>query len=315
MGHKITIIGAGSVGATIAYTLSITGLASECVLIDVKKDKAFGEAMDIRQGTPYSKPISIYAGDYADAAGSEIVIITSGVARKPGQSRIDLAQINVNIIKEIAPRIVKVVPNAVYVVVSNPVDVLTYAFLKVSGLPQNQVIGSGTIIDTSRLRAEVADHFNISQKNIHAYVFGEHGDSSFVPWSITTVAGLSIEDYCRGLTRDGFKTLPPDYAKMEEFVRLSGGKVIAAKGATYYAIAVSTCYICDAICNNSDTIMTVSTMLNGEFDISDVCLSYLTIVGKSGVKGHVVPKLTDEEVEKLRISANTLKDVIGRISI
>ncbi len=315
MGHKITIIGAGSVGATIAYTLSINGLASECVLVDVKKDKAFGEAMDIRQGTPYSKPISIYSGDYEDAAGSEIVILTSGVPRKPGQSRIDLAQINVNIIKDIAPKIVKHAPNAIYIIVSNPVDVLTYAFIKASGLPENQVIGSGTIIDTSRLRAEIADYFKVSQKNIHAYVFGEHGDTSFVPWSITSIAGLNIADYCRGVSRVDFTMVPPDYAKMEEFVRTSGGKVIACKGATYYAIAVSTCYICDAICNNSDTIMTVSSLMHGEFGIDDVCLSYLSMVGKTGIKGHVVPKLTDEEIEKLRSSAAALKNVINSLEL
>ena len=180
--NKITIIGTGSVGATIAYTLNTMGIASEIVLIDINTEKALGEALDIRQGNSFfGGNCSIYAGDYCDAAGSNIVILTSGIARKPGQTRLELAQTNVNITKSILPQITKYAPNAIYIIVSNPVDILTYVFFKQSGLPANHIIGSGTVLDTSRLRARLSEYYNINQTNVHAYVFGEHGDSSFVP--------------------------------------------------------------------------------------------------------------------------------------
>ena len=181
MSSKITIIGAGSVGSTIAYNLSNNDIASEIVLIDINKEKVEGEVMDIVQGTSFRNPISIVAGDYEDAKDSDIVIITSGIARKPGQTRIELTQTNVNILKSITPQIVKEAPNALYIIVSNPVDIMTYVFTKISGLPENQIIGSGTLLDTARLRFGLSEHFEVAQKNIHAYVFGEHGDTSFVP--------------------------------------------------------------------------------------------------------------------------------------
>ena len=181
MSSKITIIGAGSVGSTIAYTLSSQDIASEIVLIDINKKKAEGEVLDIIQGTCFRDPISIIAGDYEDARDSDIVIITSGIARKPGQTRLELTQTNVNIL--ITPEIVKAAPNALYLIVSNPVDIMTYVFTKISGLPENQILGSGTILDSARLRCGLSEHFQIAQSNIHAYVFGEHGDTSFIPWS------------------------------------------------------------------------------------------------------------------------------------
>ena len=193
MNRKITIIGAGSVGASIAYTAVVKGVASEIVLIDINKDKTLGEAMDIRQGIPFCTPCDIYAGDYPDAVGSDIVVITSGIPRKPGQSRIDLTQTNVNIIKDIAKNIVPYAKDALYVIVSNPVDIMTYVFTKVSGIPEERVFGSGTLLDTSRLRSSLADHLAVSQKSIHAYVLGEHGDSSFVPWSIAQVGCVNLK--------------------------------------------------------------------------------------------------------------------------
>lgn len=172
--HKVTVIGTGSVGSTIAYTLAAQTLASEIVLIDINNEKSLGEALDIRQGMPFCGPVKIYAGSYAEAVGSDIVVITSGAARKPGQTRLDLAKINVDIIRDITDRIVRYAPNAVYIIVANPVDVLTYAFAKFSGLPDNQIIGSGTILDTARLRSRISEYFDISQQNVHASVFGEH---------------------------------------------------------------------------------------------------------------------------------------------
>ena len=189
---KITVIGAGSVGSTIAYTLAIGGYVSEIVMIDINEEKALGEALDIRQGTPFCPPVSIYAGSYRDAANSDIVLLTSGLARKPGQTRLDLAQANVNIMKSIIPQITAYAPEATYVIVSNPADIITYVWNKLSGLPENKIIGSGTILDTARLRARISEYYSISQQNDHAYVFGEHGDSSFVPWSIANISNVPV---------------------------------------------------------------------------------------------------------------------------
>ena len=193
MANKITIIGAGSVGSTIAYTLSQGDITSEIVLIDINKNKVEGEVMDIIQGTCFRDPISVVAGDYEDAKDSDIVIITSGLSRRPGQTRIELTQTNVDILKSITPSIVAAAPNAMYIIVSNPVDILTYVFTKISGLPERQIVGSGTILDTARLRYILSAHYGVAQKNIHAYVFGEHGDSSFSPWSGSFVSGVHID--------------------------------------------------------------------------------------------------------------------------
>ena len=193
--NKITIIGAGKVGSTIAYTLSVMNLAKDIVMIDINHELALGEALDIRQGTPFSSNCSVYAGDYPDAANSNIVVITSGVARKPGQSRLELAQTNVNIMKSIMPQVTKYAPDAMYIIVSNPVDILTYQWCKRSGLPENHIIGSGTILDTARLKARLSEYYNISQSNVHAYVFGEHGETSFIPWSIAQVSTIKLLEY------------------------------------------------------------------------------------------------------------------------
>ena len=313
--NKITIIGTGSVGSTLAYTLAVTGLASEIVMIDINYEKALGEALDIRQGTPFIGACSVYAGDYRDAKDSSIVIITSGVARKPGQSRLELAQTNIDITKLIIPEITKYAPNATYIVVSNPVDILTYTFHKVSGLPENRIIGSGTILDTSRLRSRLSEFYNINQSNVHAYVFGEHGDTSFVPWSVANISNIPIRECGRLITNSDIVIPEIDYDDIEQYVRKSGGVVIQRKGATFYAVSVSVCYICKCLLTGIDTTMTVSTMMHGEYGIEDVCLSTLNVVGARGVRGKVNLTLTDDEVEKLRYSADTLKEVIRNLEI
>lgn len=315
MARKITIIGAGSVGATIAYNLSQDDVASEIVLIDVNKAKVEGEVMDIVQGTCFRDPIAITAGDYEDAKDSNIVIITSGVARKPGQSRLELTQTNVDIIKDITPKIVAVAPNAKYIIVSNPVDIITYAFTKISGLPENQIIGSGTMLDTARLRCGIAEHFNVAQKNVHAYVFGEHGDTSFVPWSKTYISAVPISEYASTMKNSGLEAAPINKDDMLEYVQKSGGKIIANKGATFYAVATSVCKLCKILTASTDTVSTVSTMMHGEYGIEDVCLSTLALVGPNGCQGKVEVNLTDEELALLHKSANTLKEVIAQIQI
>ena len=312
---KISVIGAGSVGATIANDLMIQGTASEIVLVDINKQKAFGEALDIYQGAPFCSPAIVRSGDYAATTGSDIVVITSGMPRKAGQSRLDLAQANVNIIKDIAPQVVKAAPNAKYVIVSNPVDVLTYVFHKVSGLPESQIIGSGTILDTSRLQSELAKIFRISPKNVHAHVYGEHGDSSFVPWSLVHIANNHVDVYKESSPDKDRIDWHQQYAEIEEFVRTSGGQVIKAKGATFYAVAMSVCHLCKCLLNTAGTALTISTLMHGEYGVSDVCLSTLALVDNTGVRGKILNKLTDEEVAKLQNSANKLKEVIAQINI
>lgn len=315
MGRKITIIGAGSVGSTIAYTLAMDNdSASEIVLIDINKEKVMGEVMDIAQGTFFRDPVSIVAGEYEDARNSDIVIITSGIARKPGQTRIELTQTNVNILKQITPQITAVAPNAIYIIVSNPVDIMTYVFTKISGIPENRIIGSGTMLDTARLRYGLSEHYRIAQKNIHAYVFGEHGDSSFIPWSCADVSGAKIDDYPE-LMKDKMEFEPLDKDAMTEYVHKSGGQIISRKGATFYAVSASVCKLCSIVMASSDSVATVSSMMHGEYGIEDVCISTLTVVGPEGIKGKLAVPLTEEEIEKLKKSADTLKEVIAHIDL
>ena len=311
--RKVTVIGAGNVGATIAYTLAVEGFVNEVLLIDIREEKASGEAMDIAQGAPFYSGTRVYSGTYADAVDSDMVIITSGMGRKPGQTRLDLAQINVNILSDIAPQITKYAPEAIYLIVSNPVDVLTYVFHKITNIPASRIIGSGTILDTSRVRSYLAKHFDISQQNIHTHVLGEHGDSSFIPWSQASVSTVDIEKYAELVKAHGVDVPPLDREAVEEYVRSSGAQIIARKGATYYAVAVATVHICKCIFGDNDTALTVSTMLNGEYGISDVCLSLLTVVGQEGVKFRIPSHLTDEELAKLRNSADCLRKVIDQI--
>ena len=316
MNNKVTIIGAGSVGATVAYTLVATGSVAEIVLIDVNVEKAKGEALDIRQATPYLSPAKIYCGTYEDAVGSDIVIVTSGVGRKPGQSRIDLTQINVNILKSIAPQIVKYAPDALYLFVANPVDVLTYVFQKITGIPKNRVIGTGTTLDSIRLRTRLSELYSVNQQQVHAYVLGEHGDSSFVAWSTADISGVSLAEYESTLTDSSLlKVTPYDKEEVEMFVKKSGGQIIAGKGATFYGIAACVTKIVNAIYSSAYTILPVSTVLDGEYGIKDVALSTLCAVGNEGVVTTLTPKLSDDEVEKMRKSAEVLKGVIAQIEI
>lgn len=315
MNRKITVIGAGNVGATIAYTLSLGDIASQIVVIDINKDKVEGEVMDIVQGTSFREPISVIAGDYADAVDSDMVIITSGIGRKPGQTRLELAQTNVNILKDITPKIVAAAPKALYVIVSNPVDIMTYVFTKISGLPESQIMGSGTVLDTARLRYSLSHHFQVAQKNVHAYVYGEHGDTSFIPWSLAAVSGCNLDDFENLMLDAGTVTEAIDKEETLKYVQKSGGEIIAKKGATYYAVSASVNKVLGSLVGAHDCVATVSTMMHGEYGIEDVCISVMTLIGPNGVKGKLPVKLTDEEVAKLQASANALKEVIKGLDI
>ena len=314
--NKVTIIGAGNVGSTIAYTLTVAGIASEIVLVDIKEAKAYGEAMDIRQGTPFcGSPCFIYSGRYEDARDSDIVIITSGVPRKPGQSRLDLAQTNIDVTKKIIPEITRSAPDATYIIVSNPVDILTYVFCRLSGLPEERVIGSGTLLDATRLRARLSEIYSVSQQNVHAFVLGEHGDSSVIPWSTVNISNVPIDEYGAAMRRKGKRAETLDRAEVEQYVRRSGGKIIECKGATYFAVSVCVAHLCRCILSGIDTTLPVSAMMHGEYGIDDVCLSIPTVIGHGGVHGKMLLPLTEEEAARLRLSAESLKKIISSVSI
>jgi len=314
MGHKVTIIGSGSVGATIAYTMAVNGIANEIVLVDINTEKALGEALDIRQGLPFCPATNIYAGDYEQTKGSDLVIVTSGMARKPGQTRLDLAQANVNITKSIIPEITKYCPEATYLIVANPIDILNYQFYTTSGINPKHIFGSGTILDTSRLRSRIAEYYKINQKNVHAYVFGEHGDSSFIPWSIANISNIPIDKYASCITDKDKLTPPLVHSEVEDYVRKSGGRVIKRKGATFYAVSISVCHIAKCLFSGIDTTMTVSSMMNGEYGIRDVCLSTLSVLGSRGVESKLAVPLSDAEIEALTHSAECLKETIKTLN-
>ena len=315
MKKKVTIIGAGSVGAATAFALLARNAASEVVLIDVNTDKALGEALDIKQATPFMDNCDIYAGSYRDAVGSDVVVITSGVGRKPGQTRLELVQTNVGIIKSIASEIVKYAPNAIYILVANPVDVLTYAFLQYTGLPKNQVMGTGTVLDTIRLRTRLAEIYHVNKQQVHANVLGEHGDTSFVSWSTATIAGVPLDEYYGSIATPYHIETAYSHDEVESYVRKSGGKIISRKGCTVYGIGMSTTHIIKTLSGNAETAMTVSSLHDGEYGIEGVCLSSLALVDSTGVRSILTQKLTEDEIQKLYRSAEALKEVIKSVGL
>ena len=312
---KISIIGAGKVGSTIAYTLTISGLVSEIVLIDVDYERAVGEAMDIIQGTAFCPPVNLHAGSYESTADSDIVVVTAGIGRKPGQSRIDLAQTNVDILRDIIPKVVPYAPYAVYIVVSNPVDILTYATLKLSGLSKDQVIGSGTMLDSTRLRTALAALMDVNPHDVQAFVLGEHGDTAVVPWSLTSIAGLNLESFCEMVAGQQGGVEKLDLDKVVNDVLTAGAKVIERKGATYYAVSLSVKRICEVIMRNSRTVLTISSLMHGQYGIDDVCLSLPYVIGANGIVHEVPIIMTPEEELKLQQSADALKNVLLSITI
>ena len=315
--RKITVIGAGSVGSATAYTLALTGIASEIVLLDINNEKSLGEALDIFQGTPLmNDPVDVSSGDYEAARDSSIVVITSGIPRKADQTRLALTQTNVDVLREIAPQITAVCPDATYILVSNPVDILTYAFIKLTGLPESRVLGTGTLLDTARLRSYISRSFGVSQQSVHAYVFGEHGDSSFIPWTISNISGIDpIKNAARITYKDGSPTPDINCDEIERHIRTSGAEIIRRKGCTNYAIATAVHTVCEALCNVNSTTMTVTAMLNGEYGLHDVCLSIPTLVGNGEVKGHIMPYLSDAEYIKLLHSERAIRSVLDQLTL
>jgi L-lactate dehydrogenase len=302
---KVSIIGAGMVGASLAYSLIIEQLAGELVLVDIDRDRALGEAMDINHALPFSAPTAVRTGDYADCTGSHVIIITAGVAQKSGESRLELAERNVEIYRDIVPRVMDVVGKAVVLVVSNPVDVLTYATIRLSDLPPERVIGSGTVLDTARFRYELSAHCRVDPRNVHAYIVGEHGDSEVAVWSAANVAGVPFPDFCRSCGRGCSQdTLDEVF----ERVKNAAYEIIRLKGATYYAIALGAVRMIEAILRDQNTVMTASTLLQGPYGLNDVCLSVPVVLGRGGVQTVIGMPIDPAEQEALEHSAGRLSE-------
>lgn len=297
--RKIAILGTGNVGATIGYALTLQGVCSEIVLVDINKEKAEGEALDLQQCAASVPSVKIWSGEYEDVAGSDIVVVTFGVGRKPGQTRLDLAGINIGILKSVIGNVAKIAPNALYIIVSNPVDVLTYVTMKETGLPKNQVIGTGTLLDSNRLIQAVASYCNVDAKNVNAYVLGEHGDACMAPWSLCTVCGMPIKDYCTKIMKVDADKLDSELECIYTGMVKAGAKVIKAKGATFYAIAASTVQLIKALLADTETILPLSTYLDGEYGAKDLCTGVLCKVGGSGFKEIVELPLPEDEQKLL----------------
>ena len=258
--RKIAILGTGNVGATIAYALTLQGVCSEIVLVDINKEKAEGEALDLSQCAACVPSVKVWSGEYEDVAGSDVIVVTFGVGRKPGQTRLDLAAINIGILKSVMPNVAKIAPDALYVIVSNPVDILTYVTMKCTGLPKNQVIGTGTLLDSNRLAQAVAAYCGVDTHNVNAYVFGEHGDACMAPWSLCTVCGMPIKEYCTKIMKVSESQLEEELENIYKGMVAAGSKVIKAKGATFYAIAASTVQLIKALVADTETILPVATL-------------------------------------------------------
>ncbi|WP_298836004.1 L-lactate dehydrogenase [Clostridium sp.] len=306
-GNKISIIGAGFVGSTTAFALMGSGLVTEIVMVDINKDKAEGEAMDLSHGVSFVRPIEITSGEYSDTKDSDIVIITAGVGQKPGQTRLDCMNKNLKIFQSIVPDVVKFSPNSILLVVSNPVDILTYITYKLSGFPSNRVIGSGTVLDTSRFKYLLSKHFEIDARNIHTYIMGEHGDSEIAAWSITSIAGMNVDEYCATCPKKCNGELKYDIYKEVKEVAYT---IIQKKGATYYAVALAIKRIVEAILSNENSILTVSSLLKGEYGIEDIYMGVPTVVGRDGVKKVLEVTLNEEEKKELFESSKVLKEAI-----
>ena len=297
--RKISILGAGNVGATIAYALTLEGVASEIVLVDINKEKAEGEALDITQCAACVPACKIWSGDYKDIAGSDIVIITFGVGRKPGQTRLDLAATNINILKSVLreQQVAEIAPEALFVIVSNPVDVLTYVVMKETGLPKNQIIGTGTLLDSNRLQQAVSSYCHVDASNVTAYVFGEHGDACMVPWSLCTVCGMPIREYCTKIMGVREEVLETELDNIYQGMVAAGSKIIKAKGATFYAIAASTVQLVKALVADTQTILPLSTYLDGEYGAKNLCAGVLCKVGGKGFRRIIQMPLPQEETK------------------
>ena len=303
---RVAVVGAGNVGATFAFNLLLSGLASDIILIDRNQKKAEGEAMDLNHAAPMVSPVRITAGSYADCAGAAVTVITAGANQKPGETRLDLAARNGEIFKQIVPEVARYNPNGIILIATNPVDVLSYAAWKISGLPKERVFGSGTILDTARFRFLLSQHFGVDSRSIHAYIIGEHGDSEVPVWSLANIAGMTFEEFCE---QHGMGCNQSELNQIYEQTRDAAYQIIENKGATYYAVAAGLVRIVEAVVRDQGSILSVSSMVEDYYGINDIFLSLPTVVDGGGVERIMRLKLNDREIEGLRRSANVLKDL------
>lgn len=309
---KIVIIGDGAVGSTTAFSVMKSGMFAEIVLIDVNKEKAEGDALDMMHGISFVSASNIYAGDYSDCKGADAVVITAGAAQKPGETRLNLLQRNTEIFRAITKEVMKYIDeDTIIMVVTNPVDILTYVTRKLTGLSSKTVIGSGTVLDTSRLKFEISKHTGISPKNIHSYIIGEHGDSEVATFSTTSIAGMTVQEYCMSCK----KCNGAHMQGILDSVRRGAYNIIEKKGATNYAVALAIERVLRAIIDDENAILTVSSLLRGEYGISDVALSVPSVVNKNGVERIIEIPLSDEERAGLVNSGETLKRLLKELKI
>lgn len=306
--RKAAVIGCGFVGSATAFSLMQSGLFSEIVLIDADMDRAEGEALDISHGVPFSRHMKIYAGTYEDIVDAAIIIITAGANQKPDETRLDLVHKNVAIFRSIIPEIAKRNCAGILLIVSNPVDILTYTAIKLSGFTENRVIGSGTVLDTARLKYELSEHLSVDSRSIHAFIIGEHGDSEIAAFSSANVSGIALSEFCE---MRGHYDHEANTRQIAENVKNSAYEIIQKKKATYYGIASAIRRICEVIIRDEKSILPVSLMMHGEYGIEDVVLSMPAIVGKYGIETRVPIDLSEEEIEDLKRSAQTLKEFVG----
>lgn len=311
---KISVIGAGFVGSTTAYTLLLSGLVSEIVLIDINRDKAEGDAMDMNHGMSFVSPVKVTSGGYEEIKGSDMIIITAGANQKPGETRVDLLKRNTSVFKSIIDEILKYCnDDTILMVVTNPVDILTYVTYKLSGFSKRNVFGSGTVLDTARLKYMIGEHTNIDSRNVHTYIIGEHGDTESATWSMTTLAGVSIDKYCALSGRCDSQI----FSKEELYKKTKNAayEIIDKKGATYYAIALAVRRIVECIIGNENSILTISSCFEGEYGISDICLSVPTIVNSNGADKILEIPFSDEEIKNLRNSADAMKKLASELGL
>lgn len=309
---RVAVVGTGNVGTTFAYTLLLSGLAAEIVLIDANKAKAEGEAMDLNHAIPFTYPTRIWAGDYSDCAEAIVTVIAAGSSQKPGETRLDLLKKNAAVFRQVIPEVVRHNPDGILLIATNPVDVLTYAALKLSGSPPQRVIGSGTILDTGRFRYLIGQYYKVDPHSVHAYIIGEHGDSEVPVWSLANVAGMPLSFICaaRGLVHD--------QSSMDQLfyeTRDAAYNIIERKGATYYAVAAGLLRIVEAVIRNQRTLLPVSCLMEDYYDIRDVCMSLPAFINQDGVDWVLRLHLNPEEIELLRRSAETLKKAITEVQL
>ena len=306
--RKVAVIGCGFVGAACSFSIMQSGLFSEIVLIDSDKAKAEGEALDISHGVPFAKPVKIHAGEYKDIQDASLVIITAGANQKPGETRLDLVKKNISIFKTIIPEIKKQKFNGILLIVANPVDILTTVALKLSGYPENKVIGSGTVLDTARLKYELGSHLNVDPRSVHAFIIGEHGDSEIAAWSSANVSGIPLNKFCE---MRGHFNHEEAMKKIAKNVKNSAYEIIEKKRATYYGVAMAVKRICEAIIRDEKSILPISSSMNGEFGINNISLSMPAIIGKDGVETLVPIQLNEDEIQKLQKTAKTLQEILN----